>query len=139
MTGPYELIYYTGVPTRREYIRLTLEEATGSLGMEKCREFVTHYFAGYYQDEQGNPPYYAPPLFKHGSPVISQSRASGKYDRVFQLWKDVKDRRSIPPYIFSYRRQKYDWDIYRDYLDNAALAEQSLLRIQICSWAGDKQ
>ncbi|KAI1634378.1 hypothetical protein F4809DRAFT_618751 [Biscogniauxia mediterranea] len=52
MITPYELIYYTGVPARGEHIRLVLEETsapygdTGSLGMDKFREVVTHYLAG---------------------------------------------------------------------------------------------
>ncbi|RYP69993.1 hypothetical protein DL771_005784 [Monosporascus sp. 5C6A] len=41
--------------------------------MNKCREAVTHYLAGDYQGEHGNPPYYAPPLFKHGNLILSQT------------------------------------------------------------------
>lgn len=79
MDAPYELIYYTGVPGRGEYIRLLLEEAgasykdTSSLPMDKCREAVTAYLSDDYLGEQGNPPYYAPPLFKHGDLIISQT------------------------------------------------------------------
>ncbi|KAF2013463.1 glutathione S-transferase protein-like protein [Aaosphaeria arxii CBS 175.79] len=75
MAAPYELIYYVGVPGRGEHIRLALEEAgaeytdTASLPMDKCREFVTSYLT----PGPGNPPYYAPPLFKHGDLVISQT------------------------------------------------------------------
>lgn len=79
MAAPYEIIYYVGVPGRGEHIRLALEEAgasytdTASLSMDKCREIVTTYLADEYRGEQGNPPYYAPPLFKHGDLIISQT------------------------------------------------------------------
>ncbi|KAI1799878.1 glutathione S-transferase protein-like protein [Daldinia bambusicola] len=79
MDAPYELIYHFGVPGRGEHIRLILEEAgvsykdTASLPMDKCREAVAAYFAPEYKGEQGNPPYYAPPLFKYGDLIISQT------------------------------------------------------------------
>ncbi|OTA80262.1 hypothetical protein M434DRAFT_25584 [Hypoxylon sp. CO27-5] len=79
MAAPYELIYYTGVPGRGEHIRLALEEAgapytdTSSLPMDKCREAVTAYLNDGYLGEKGNPPYYAPPLFKHRDLIISQT------------------------------------------------------------------
>ncbi|KAI2616221.1 glutathione S-transferase protein-like protein [Hypoxylon sp. NC1633] len=79
MAAPYELIYYTGVPGRGEHIRLILEEAgasytdTGSLPMDKCREAVAEYLADDYLGEKGNPPYFAPPLLKHGELIISQT------------------------------------------------------------------
>lgn len=41
--------------------------------MDKCREAVTAYLSDDYLGSQGNPPYYAPPLFKHGDLVISQT------------------------------------------------------------------
>jgi glutathione S-transferase len=75
MAAPYELIYYVGVPGRGEHVRLILEEAgasytdTASLAMDKCREVVTKTLDG----GQGNPPYYAPPLFRHGDLLISQT------------------------------------------------------------------
>jgi glutathione S-transferase len=75
MTVPYELIYYLGVPGRGEHIRLMLEEAgasytdTASLPMDQCREAVTKTLEG----GQGNPPYYAPPLLRHGDLLISQT------------------------------------------------------------------
>lgn len=75
MAAPYELIYYVGVPGRGEHVRLILEEAgasytdTASLPMDKCREVVTKTLGG----GQGNPPYYAPPLFRHGDLLISQT------------------------------------------------------------------
>ena len=75
MTAPYELIYYVGVPGRGEHIRLILEEAgaaytdTASLGSSKCREVVTETLNG----GQGNPAYFAPPLFRHGDLLISQT------------------------------------------------------------------
>ena len=78
MAAPYELIYYTGVPGRGEHIRLILEESgaaytdTVSLPMPECREVVTTALTTRTQD-QGNPPYYAPPLFKHGNLIISQT------------------------------------------------------------------
>ncbi|KAF2114824.1 glutathione S-transferase protein-like protein [Lophiotrema nucula] len=249
MEAPYELIYYTGVPGRGEHIRLALEEAgvaytdTASLPMSKCREVVTTYLTSRTEDEQGNPPYYAPPLFKHGHLIISQTsnilmylgpklglagskeddvyrvnalaltaldglstevhdchhpiaaelyyeeqkeeslrrskewmktrlpkhlgfwekvlerggskwllgteftyadlvlfqcidgvqfafpkamnqaRESGKYNRVFQLWKDVKARPNVAAYLASERRQKYDWGIYRYYPENDVVPE----------------
>ncbi|KAI1205467.1 glutathione S-transferase [Annulohypoxylon truncatum] len=79
MAEHYQLIYYTGVPGRGEHIRLAFEEAgasyvdTAALPIEKCRETVTAYLNDNYRGEQGNPPYYAPPLLKHGHLVISQT------------------------------------------------------------------
>ena len=49
---------------------------------------------------------------------MAQARESGKYDRVFQLWEDVKARPNIAAYLSSDRRQKYDWGIYRFYPEN---------------------
>ncbi|KAF2248183.1 glutathione S-transferase family protein [Trematosphaeria pertusa] len=75
MAPPYELIYYVGVPGRGEHVRLILEAAgasytdTASLAMDKCRGVVTKTLDG----GQGNPPYYAPPLFRHGDLLISQT------------------------------------------------------------------
>jgi glutathione S-transferase len=80
MAAPYELIYYTGVPGRGEHVRLALEEAeasytdTGSLGsFDKCREVVTKHLTEREPEEKENPPYYAPPMFKHGNLIISQT------------------------------------------------------------------
>ncbi|KAI1482703.1 glutathione S-transferase protein-like protein [Daldinia eschscholtzii] len=79
MDAPYELIYYTGVPGRGEHIRLILEEAgasykdNSSYPIDKRREAVSAYLAPEYKGERGNPPYYAPPLFKHGDLIISQT------------------------------------------------------------------
>jgi glutathione S-transferase len=76
MAAPYELIYYTGVPGRGEHIRLILEEAgveykdTQSLTFDEARKNVVTWLAG---GSNGNPPYFAPPLFKHGDLVISQT------------------------------------------------------------------
>ncbi|PQE27921.1 glutathione s-transferase protein [Rutstroemia sp. NJR-2017a BBW] len=76
MAAPYELIYYTGVPGRGEHIRLILEEAgveykdTQSLTFGEARDNVVTWLAGGGHD---NPPYFAPPLFKHGDLVISQT------------------------------------------------------------------
>jgi glutathione S-transferase len=75
MAAPYELIYYTGVPGRGEHIRLILEEAgasytdTGSLGLTGARDAVTSLLPG----SPPNPPYFAPPLFRHGDLLISQT------------------------------------------------------------------
>jgi glutathione S-transferase len=55
--------------------------------------------------------------------AMNQARESGKYDRVFQLWEDVKARPNIAAYLASERRQKYDWGIYRYYPDNDVLLE----------------
>ncbi|CEJ90348.1 hypothetical protein VHEMI06139 [[Torrubiella] hemipterigena] len=74
-TPPYELVYYTGVPGRGEHIRLLFAEAnviysdTGSLGMAGARQAVVEHLKGH----QNNPPYYAPPMLKHGDLLISQT------------------------------------------------------------------
>ncbi|KAF2651178.1 glutathione S-transferase [Lophiostoma macrostomum CBS 122681] len=80
MAAPYELIYYTGVPGRAEHIRLALEEAgaaytdTGSLGsFDQVRKAVTKYLTERKPEEEENPPYFAPPMFKHGDLIISQT------------------------------------------------------------------
>lgn len=76
MAAPYELIYYTGVPGRGEHVRLILEEAgapykdTQFLSFDEARKAVTTWLAG---GACGNPSYFAPPLFKHGDLVISQT------------------------------------------------------------------
>lgn len=76
MAAPYELIYYTGVPGRGEHIRLILEEAgvqykdTQSLSFDEARKNFVTWLAG---GGHGNPPYFAPPLLKHGDLVISQT------------------------------------------------------------------
>ncbi|KAI0012376.1 glutathione S-transferase protein-like protein [Xylariaceae sp. FL0662B] len=76
MTAPYELIYYTGVPGRGEHVRLMFEEAgapyedTQFLSFDKARETVTHWLGA---GGHGNPKYFAPPLFKHGDLVMSQT------------------------------------------------------------------
>lgn len=75
MAAPYEIIYYTGVPGRGEHIRLMLEDAgaaykdTRVLSFEQAREAVVAALEG----GGNNPPYFAPPLFKHGDLVISQT------------------------------------------------------------------
>lgn len=75
MAAPYELIYYTGVPGRGEHVRLMLEEAgvpykdTQFLSFDEARKTVANWLSG----GHGNPPYFAPPLFKHGDLVISQT------------------------------------------------------------------
>ncbi|KAF7938995.1 uncharacterized protein EAE98_001331 [Botrytis deweyae] len=76
MATPYELIYNTGVPGRDENVWLILEEAgvqykdTQSLSFDKARKNVVTWLAG---GGHGNPPYFTPPLFKHGDLVISQT------------------------------------------------------------------
>ncbi|KAI1076606.1 glutathione S-transferase [Whalleya microplaca] len=76
MSAPYELIYYTGVPGRGEHVRLILEEAgapyqdTQFLSFDEARQCVTTWLTG---GGNGNPRYFAPPLFKHGDLVISQT------------------------------------------------------------------
>ncbi|CAG8949877.1 hypothetical protein HYFRA_00004205 [Hymenoscyphus fraxineus] len=75
MTAPYELIYYTGVPGRGEHIRLILEEAgvpykdTQFLSFSEAKKSVTTSLIS----SHDNPSYFAPPLFKHGDLVISQT------------------------------------------------------------------
>jgi glutathione S-transferase len=76
MPAPYELIYYTGVPGRGEHVRLMFEEAgapyeeTRGLSFDKARDTVTHWLGA---GGHGNPKYFAPPLFKHGDLVMSQT------------------------------------------------------------------
>ncbi|KAJ4300825.1 hypothetical protein N0V90_002913 [Kalmusia sp. IMI 367209] len=75
MATSYELIYYVGVPGRGEHIRLLLEESdvqytdTAALTMDECRSIVTKTLDG----DRENPPYYAPPLFRHNGLLISQT------------------------------------------------------------------
>jgi glutathione S-transferase len=75
MAAPYEIIYYTGVPGRGEHIRLMLEEAgaeykdTRVLSFKEAAETVKACLPG----GGLNPPYFAPPLFRHGDLVISQT------------------------------------------------------------------
>ncbi|KAK9417256.1 hypothetical protein SUNI508_09060 [Seiridium unicorne] len=75
MAAPYEIIYYTGVPGRGEHVRLLLEEAgaeykdTRVLSFTEARDSVKTWLTG----NGKNPPYFAPPLFKHGDLVISQT------------------------------------------------------------------
>jgi glutathione S-transferase len=77
MTAPYELIYWAGVPGRGEDVRLILEEAgaeytdTATLSQRKGQAAVTSALAG--QDGNRNPPYFAPPILRHGDLVISQT------------------------------------------------------------------
>lgn len=55
---------------------------------------------------------------------MKQASETGKYDKVFKLWKDVKARPNIAAYLGSDRRQKYqDWGIYRHYDENDVVAE----------------
>lgn len=55
---------------------------------------------------------------------MKQARETGKYNKVFKLWEDVKVRPNIARYLASDRRQKYqDWGIYRHYNDNDIVAE----------------
>ncbi|KAI0173735.1 glutathione S-transferase protein-like protein [Pestalotiopsis sp. NC0098] len=56
--------------------------------------------------------------------AMKQARESGKYDKVFKLWEDVKARPNIAAYLASDRRQKYqDFGVYRYYKDNDFTAE----------------
>jgi glutathione S-transferase len=55
--------------------------------------------------------------------AMRHARDSGNYDRVFQLWEDVKARPNVARYLASERRQKYDWGIYRYMPDNDVVAE----------------
>ncbi|KAI0427502.1 glutathione S-transferase protein-like protein [Xylaria sp. FL1042] len=79
MAAPYEIIYYCGAPGRGEHIRLALEDAgvpykdTAQLGFEKCWQKVGEYTSDNYEGENGNPPYYAAPFFRHGNLMISQT------------------------------------------------------------------
>ncbi|KAF7539488.1 hypothetical protein G7054_g2101 [Neopestalotiopsis clavispora] len=75
MAALYDIIYYTGVPGRGEHIRLMLEEAgaeykdTRVLSFKEAAETVKACLPG----GGLNPPYFAPPLFRHGDLVISQT------------------------------------------------------------------
>lgn len=74
-TPPYEFIYAPYAPSRGEHIRLTLEEIgvsysdTTWLGWDKALVHIKEVLKG----QDGNPPYYAAPLFKHGDLTISQT------------------------------------------------------------------
>ncbi|OAQ97745.1 hypothetical protein LLEC1_00415 [Akanthomyces lecanii] len=74
-TPPYELIYAPFAPGRGEHIRLLLEEAgvtytdTTSLGWDAALAANQELLKG----RDGNPPYFAPPLFRHGDLIISQT------------------------------------------------------------------
>lgn len=54
---------------------------------------------------------------------MNQARESGKYDRVFRLYEDVKARPNIAKYLESEKRQQYDWGIYRYYPENDVFCE----------------
>lgn len=72
---PYELIYVPYAPSRGEHVRLILEEIgepycdTTWLSWHKAFAPIQKILKG----QDGNPPYYAPPLFKHGDLIISQT------------------------------------------------------------------
>lgn len=72
---PYELIYAPFAPGRGEHIRLLLKEArvtytdTTSLGWDAAFAAIQ----GVLKGQDGNPPYFAPPLFRHGDLIISQT------------------------------------------------------------------
>jgi len=75
-------------------IRLALREAsapyttTTSLTFKESRDAVT----GYLQRRLGNPPYYAPPLLKHGNPVVSQTNNTPVYlSRKLRLGGSTED------------------------------------------------
>ncbi|KAG4222318.1 hypothetical protein PC116_g29206 [Phytophthora cactorum] len=55
--------------------------------------------------------------------AMNQAKESGKYNKVFELWGNVKARPNIAAYLASDRRQKYDWGIYRYYPENDVVAE----------------
>jgi glutathione S-transferase len=75
MATQYELTYYVGVPGCAEHVRHLLEAAgatypdTASLAMDECQKAVTKTLEG----GQANPPYSAPPLFRHGDLLISET------------------------------------------------------------------
>jgi glutathione S-transferase len=55
---------------------------------------------------------------------MNQAKESGRYDKVFKLWEDVKARPNVTAYLSSNRRQRYqDWGIYRHYDENDVIAE----------------
>lgn len=71
----YELIYVPYAPSRGEHVRLILEEIgvpysdTTWLGWDTAFAQIQEVLKG----QDGNPPYYAPPLFKHDDLIISQT------------------------------------------------------------------
>ena len=76
--GPYELIYWPGIPGRGEHIRLALEEAganytdvanTGKGGVKVVYSQIEAKNTG----DEHNPPPLAPPILKHGDLKISQT------------------------------------------------------------------
>ncbi|KAI1386907.1 glutathione S-transferase protein-like protein [Hypoxylon trugodes] len=77
MSTPYELIYWKGAPARGEHIRLCFEETgtpySDTARLENCNEIVPQYIKADYLGDKSTPPYYAPPLFKHGDLMISQT------------------------------------------------------------------
>lgn len=74
-SAPYELIYVPYAPSRGEHVRIILEEIgvpysdTTWLGWDEGFARIQEVLKG----QDGNPPYYAPPLFKHGDLIISQT------------------------------------------------------------------
>jgi hypothetical protein len=61
--------------------------------------------------------------------ALARARESGKYNRLFELYDDVKARSDIAAYLASDKRQKYDWGIYCYYLENDVVAD-SIVRGQ---------
>jgi glutathione S-transferase len=55
--------------------------------------------------------------------ALAQAKESGKYNRLFELYDNVKARPKIASYLASNRRQKYDWGIYRYYPENDVVVD----------------
>lgn len=74
-SAQYEIIYPPYAPGRAEHIRLILEEIgdpysdTTVLGWDPAFAQIQELLKGV----QGNPPYFAPPLFRHGDLILNQT------------------------------------------------------------------
>lgn len=75
--GPYELIYWGGMPGRGEFVRLLLEEAgadyTDTAHIENGVKEVLGLIDEGYKGDGDNPPPFAPPILRHGDLVINQT------------------------------------------------------------------
>lgn len=76
-TSPYELIYWPGTPGRGEHIRLAFEAAgapyTDTAHVENGIKTVLSQIDTKNFGDATNPPPLAPPIFKHGDLLISQT------------------------------------------------------------------
>lgn len=75
--GPYELIYWPGIPGRSEHIRLALEEAgaayTDTAQVDDGLSELLARISPSHLGDDLNPPCMAPPILKHRDVVLSQT------------------------------------------------------------------